>query len=327
MRTTKNSYTLGLLCLGFVGILLLQHIAAAEPGVVSTLSSPIPTPHPRATIYGWSGPPPAPTNDPNSTPSQFSAISDVPHSPLPTPTPIPDFVPPQTTLQINGVQTMTQWYRSPVSVTFAITDNFFAGVTEYRLDPDPTWTYREYYYPPVTIQDEGVHTMTYRSIDVVRNYEALQTTQIRIDRTPPQVAAPEVDGNQLLNGWYNTPVTVALTGRDALSGLAGFEQQVTNAAWINHPAAFTLATTGDHAFTWRAIDKAGNVSAAQQTTVQVDLTPPTTTYSLDALPVNGWYTRPVTVTLNAVDVGAGVFQTQYRVNGEPGWRSYGGPFP
>lgn len=89
----------------------------------------------------------------------------------------------------------------------------------------------------------------------------------------------------------------------------------------------TLATTGDHALTWRAMDNAGNVSAAQQTTVQVDLTPPTTTATLDALPVNGWYPHPVTVTLTAVDVGAGVFQTQYRLNEEAGWRSYSGPFP
>lgn|GEM_PF-2509293 len=59
--------------------------------------------------------------------------------------------------------------------------------------------------------------------------------------------------------------------------------------------------------------------------MQVDVTPPTTTATLDALAVNGWYTRPVTLT--AVDVGAGVFQTQDRLNGEAGWRSYSGPFP
>jgi hypothetical protein len=33
------------------------------------------------------------------------------------------------------------------------------------------------------------------------------------------------------------------------------------------------------------------------------------------------------VTLTAVDVGAGVFQTQYRLNEEAGWRTYSGPFP
>ncbi|MCX6048620.1 MAG: hypothetical protein NT075_26250, partial [Chloroflexi bacterium] len=67
--------------------------------------------------------------------------------------------------------------------------------------------------------------------------------QIRIDRTPPQVVAPAVDGNQLLNGWYNTPVQVTLTGSDALSGLAGFAQQTTDATWVDSPAVMTLATT------------------------------------------------------------------------------------
>jgi len=230
-------------------------------------------------------------------------------------------------VQTSGVHSNTGLYRSPVTVTFAISDDFGAGVTAYQLDNAPAWTDREYYYPPVVITDDGVHTLAYQPTDRLHNREAPQTTQIRIDRTPPQAEVLAVDGNQLLNGWYNTPVQVTFTGSDALSGLAGFAQQATDATWVASPALTTLATTGDHALTWRAVDNAGNVSTAQQTTVQVDVTPPTTTATLDALPVNGWYTRPVTVTLNAVDVGAGVFQTQYRLNGEAGWRSYSGPFP
>lgn len=42
--------------------------------------------------------------------------------------------------------------------------------------------------------------------------------------------------------------------------------------------------------------------------------------------MNGWYPHPVTVTLTAVVGGAGVFQTQYRVNGGSSWQIYGGPF-
>ncbi|MFN8488732.1 MAG: hypothetical protein U0350_14115 [Caldilineaceae bacterium] len=172
---------------------------------------------------------------------------------------------------------------------------------------------------------DGVHTLTYRSLDRLHNSETPQTAQIRIDRTSPQVVAPAVDGNQLLNGWYNTPVTVALAGSDALSGLAGFEQQVTNAAWRKHSAVFTLTTTGDHVYLARR---------RQRRQCQPRPTdhrpggshPPTTTATLDALPVNGWYTRPVTVTLNAVDEGAGVFQTQYRVNQAASWQGYGAPF-
>lgn len=59
--------------------------------------------------------------------------------------------------------------------------------------------------------------------------------------------------------------------------------------------------------------------------MQVDVTPPTTA-TLATMQVNGWYPHPVTVTLTAVDVGAGVFHTQYRVNGGSSWQIYGGPF-
>ena len=303
---------------------LVRWLAVPSSPALYAQASPLATPWPTLVVTYQPG---LPTTTPTLAPTATAVrVNFVFHSPLPTPTAIPDFAPPQTTLQVTGVQSTTGWYRSPVSVTFAITDNFGAGVTAYQLDNAPTWTDREYYYPPLVITDEGVHTLAYQSTDRLHNTEAPQTTQIRIDRTPPQVAAPEVDGNQLLNGWYNTPVQITFTGNDALSGLAGFAQHATNAVWVNSPAVTTLATTGFHTLTWRAVDNAGNVSAAQQTTVQVDLTPPTTTYTLDALSVNGWYTRPVTVTLSAVDLGAGVFQTQYRVNGEPGWRIYGGPF-
>ncbi len=110
--------------------------------------------------------------------------------------------------------------------------------------------------------DDGVHTLAYQSIDRLHNAEASQTTQIRIDRTPPQSEVLAVDANQLRNGWYNTPVQVTFSGSDALSGLAGFAQQITAASWVASPALTTQATTGHHALTWRAVDNAGNVSAA-----------------------------------------------------------------
>ena len=313
------------LVLGCVALVTLALVrwSVCQPTLYAQ-TSPLATPWPTLVVtYQPALPTTTPTLAPLATAVRVNFIF---HSPLPTPTALPDFTPPQTTLQVTGTQTTTGWYRSPVSVTFRLADDFGAGVTQYQLDHASTWTDREYYYPPVTVLTDGVHTLTYRSLDRRHNAEAPQTTQIRIDRTPPQTDAPTVEGNQLPNGWYNTPVQVTLTGSDALSGLAGFAQQTANAAWVARPARTTLATTGQHTFTWRAVDNAGNGSAAQQAIVQVDLTPPTTTVTLDALPVNGWYTRPVSVTLQAVDEGAGVFQTQYRLPGEAGWRLYGGPF-
>jgi len=325
MQLSSSARQLGLCVIALATVGLLRWLAIVPAAALYAADSPLATPWPTLVVTYQ---PALPTTTPTLAPTATAVrVTFVFHSPLPTPTTLPDFVPPQTTVQTSGVHSNTGWYRSPVSVTFAISDDFGAGVTAYQLDNAPVWTDREYYYPPLVVADDGVHTLAYQSIDRLHNTETPQTTQIRIDRTPPQAEVLAVDGNQLLNGWYNTPVQVTFTGSDALSGLAGFAQQATDATWVASPALTTLATTSDHALTWRAVDNAGNVSAAQQTTVQVDLTPPTTTATLDALPVNGWYTRPVTVTLTAVDVGAGVFQTQYRVNGEAGWRSYSGPFP
>jgi hypothetical protein len=64
-------------------------------------------------------------------------------------------------------------------------------------------------------------------------------------------------------------------------------------------------------------------------TVSTDVTPPTTTISLDpASPngANGWYVSPVTVTLTAEDdaSGSGVASTEYRLNEGP-WEPYAHP--
>ena len=324
--STTNRLFYYLFCLTILAVpLLMPPLSSIAFDHRPLFDSPLPSP--RATVYGIDAPPPAPTgNDPNATPSQHRRISLTPASPLPTPTPIPDFIPPQTAVQIAGMQGNAHWYRSPVSVTFVITDNFFAGVTEYQLDQTTAWTYREYHYQPVTIHDEGVHSLRYRSIDIVENIEAPQITQIGIDRTTPQAAAPRFEGNQLPNGWYNTPVTITMQGSDALAGLAGFERAKSTGDWATSAAQTVITATGYQTLTWRAVDNAGNVSPAQQTAVLIDLTPPTTTHALATLPVNGWYTRPVTVALSAVDVGAGLFQSQYRVKGAPGWQIYGAPF-
>lgn len=53
------------------------------------------------------------------------------------------------------------------------------------------------------------------------------------------------------------------------------------------------------------------------TSYAVDITPPTTTYSINpAAPngSNGWYVTPVTITLNATDLDSGVSSVNYRIN-------------
>jgi hypothetical protein len=248
MPNSSSFRPVGLLILALVTLALVRWLVATPVSPLYAQTSPLATPWPTLVVtYS----PVLPTVTPLLAPAATAVRANfVFHSPLPTPTALPDFVPPQTTVQTSGVHSQTGWYRSPVTVTFAISDNLGAGVTAYQLDNAPTWTDREYYYPPLIVTDDGVHTLAYTSIERLHNSEAPQTTQIRIDRTPPQAAVLAVDGNQLLNGWYNTPVQVTFTGSDALSGLAGFEQQASDATWVDSPVATTLATTGDFIFDW-----------------------------------------------------------------------------
>lgn len=241
MQLSSSARQLGLCVIVLATVGLLRWLAIVPAAALYAADSPLATRSAELTSKPWptlvvTYQPALPTTTPTLAPAATAVrVSFVFHSPLPTPTAPPDFVPPQTTVQTSGVHSNTGWYRSPVSVTFTMTDNFGAGVTAYQLDNAPGWTDREYYYPPVVITDDGVHTLAYASTDRLHNTEAPQTTQIRIDRTPPQAAVLAVAGNQLLNGWYNTPVQVTFTGSDALSGLAGFAQQTTAATWVDSP--------------------------------------------------------------------------------------------
>ncbi len=285
--------------------------------------SPLPTPWPTVVVTYQAT---LPTARPTLAATVTAVASNFFRSPLPTPTTLTDAEPPQTVLSVQGVQNNGDWYRSPVTLTFAITDNIAAGVTEYQLAGDATWTSREYYYPPVTLAEEGTHTVAYRSLDWAKNRESAQSAQIHIDRTPPLANEPSIDGNQLPNGWYNTPVTITLHGQDALAGLAGFEMAQAAGEWTVRAATTVITNSTQQTFTWRAVDKAGNVSPAQTLTLLVDMTPPTTTHTIAPLPAGGWYSMPVTVTLSAVDAGAGLFQTDYRINNAAVWQRYAAPF-
>ncbi len=99
------------------------------------------------------------------------------------------------------------WNRTPVVVTLTATDDI-SGVarTEYDLDGLGPVTYRV----PVTIPDEGLHQLGYRSIDHSQNVEDQRRMEVRIDLTAPEVVIsydPVADD-------------LVVEGRGSLSGVA-----------------------------------------------------------------------------------------------------------
>ena len=119
----------------------------------------------------------------------------------------PDSTPPVTTASIWPTPNLAGWNRTPVVVTLTATDDI-SGVarTEYDLDGLGPVTYRT----PVTIPDEGVHQLGYRSIDHSQNVEDRRRMEVRIDLTAPEVVIsydPVADD-------------LVVEGRDSLSGVA-----------------------------------------------------------------------------------------------------------
>src|SRR5260370_20915563 len=74
----------------------------------------------------------------------------------------------------------------------------------------------------ISISAEGVHTLTYWSVDKAGNTEDSsqpgKTITVKIDKTAPTISNTNAPGANS-NGWNNTSVTVTFNCADALSGI------------------------------------------------------------------------------------------------------------
>ncbi len=156
------------------------------------------------------------------------------------------------------------WFTGPVVVTFTATDDL-SGVqsTEFSLDGGATWITGI----STTVVGQGVHTLSYRSIDNAGNIEVPPVLTVKIDTTPPMTSAI-VTGTKRAGG-YVGPVTITLDATDNLSGVARTEwSNDSGASWVSGNVIIASGL-GTHSFLYRSIDIAGNVEPAQAVTVTI----------------------------------------------------------
>jgi len=146
----------------------------------------------------------------------------------------------------------------------------------------------------VLLSAEGVTRATFFARDRAGNMGATSTLDVRIDTTPPEVAATtDVIANA--EGWSTTDVIVSFTAADALSGLAT----------VSDPVLVT-AEGASQEITGSATDLADNESTATAV-VSIDKTPPLLSVVLSsAANANGWHRSDVRVTFIAADALSGV---------------------
>lgn len=146
----------------------------------------------------------------------------------------PDTVPPTTTLTLEGTIGTNNWYVSNTQVTLTAMDNEGGSgvkIIEYSVD-GTTWTT---YTSPLTISNEGVTDIYYRSRDNAGNVETTKSGYIRIDKTVPIISTLTVTPGIL---WppNHKMVDVRIDGlvTEETSGIASIVITVTDEYGIYH---------------------------------------------------------------------------------------------
>lgn len=139
------------------------------------------------------------------------------------------------------------WYRQPVTVRWVQP----AGTTIVegcRSDP---------------VNFDTAATFRYCEVEDQNGIRSRIGVPLKVDMTPPVVTGATANRPPDTNGWYRSPLQVAFSGADALSGLVG----CTSAAY-GGPDNPSAAVTGT------CTDVAGNVSEASAFGLRYDATAP-----------------------------------------------------
>ena len=185
--------------------------------------------------------------------------------------PDPDNTAPTVAATVAGQQNGDGAYIGAATVTVTATDSG-SGVdtVEYSLDGAPYAAYTA----PVTVNQPGQHTVSYRATDQAGNTSDPGSAAFTVvavpdpDTTPPTVNAA-ITGQQD-SGWaYVGSATVMLTATDSESGVFRVEYALDGHGYVVYTGPVTVNTPGSHTFSYRAVDRAGNNSGTASTTFTI----------------------------------------------------------
>jgi parallel beta-helix repeat protein len=109
-----------------------------------------------------------------------------------------DMVPPETTHVFNGIAGDNGWYISPVVVTLnAQDDSSGVAYTNYKIDDDGWINYTGSF----TVTQDGVHAISYYSVDRVGNAETSHDVPLYLDATAPAIQLTATPQNLLKTKW------------------------------------------------------------------------------------------------------------------------------
>ncbi len=188
---------------------------------------------------------------------------------------------PTITPTVTGTLGANGWYRSNVTVSWAVTDTLATILSQTGCTTG------------VVATDTAGQSFTCSAASA--GGTTSQTVTVKRDATPPVAtvtAAPATNAN----GWNNGSVTVTFTGNDATSGIASCSAAVT----VTTEGAAQTSPSGT------CSDVAGNVSAPVNASISIDKTPPTVAISAPASGAAYAQGSAVTASYTCADTLSGV---------------------
>jgi len=204
------------------------------------------------------------------------------------------------------------WYSSSVQVTLSSTDSLSSvSSTKYRLDSGNWQNYSSSF-----MLSDCDHTIEYYSVDYAGNEETAKSEDVRIDTVKPETDIV-VSGTVGDNGWYTTPVQVALSPTDDCSELASTQYRIDGDNWQTYSSPFTLSDCR-HIIEYYSIDSAGNTEDMKSQEVKVDTVVPEVSSTLSGTEgKNGWYASDVIVGIENLDSCSGVCSEYVKIDDGP----------
>jgi parallel beta-helix repeat protein len=243
---------------------------------------------------------------------------------------------PMTTLNIGTPQygTTPRYVNQFTQFSFSVIDYSGTGYdTCYYIDTSSPIIY----VGPFTVSTEGTHTIYYYSNDKLGNIEDTKEFDIIVDNTPPTTDIDIGDSYYAFGDTWVTSATGftlnAIDGGMIPVGVNHTKYRIWNGgvwtSWISYAGGFSLGTNeGVSYLEYYSIDWLGNEEPFQNRTFIIDNTPPATTISVGDPKYksdlsNIWnVTSATTYVLSAMDDGAGLNYTEYRIWDNGSWSNW-----
>jgi len=186
------------------------------------------------------------------------------------------------------------------------TDGWNSGPTDVIFTGTDTVSGVSYCSSSFTVTGEGLNIPVSGYCRDYAGWSSTSSFSLNIDTSAP-ASIQTLAGSVGSNGWYITPVLVALNASDNLSGLAGLQYSVEGSSFSVYSSTFAVGAPGAHVLKYYAADKAGNVEPEKLAEFKVDLEAPVVEAAASPAPnVHGWNNSAVNVVFTGTDSISGL---------------------